>query len=119
MWQQQAALRERVYHIAVATFPTPWLPLDALDGIKVRIYPDRLASVLAGWQTTRRLPVFLMDNGRTLELLNGNHRLCAARSKNVAAIYATIMPYCPEYIAARDSEESRQAAIKALDQHPT
>ena len=118
VWQQQAELRERLYHIAVAAFPTPWLPLAALDGIQTRTYPDRLASVLAGWETTRRLPVFLMDNGQGLELLNGNHRLTGARSKGAASIYATIMPYCQEYIAARDREEAVIAEIRALDSIP-
>ena len=118
VWQQQARLRERLYHIAVATFPTPWLPLDALDAIPTRTFPDRLQSVIDGWDVTRRLPVFLMDNGQTLELLNGNHRLTAARAKGMPTIYATVMPYCPEYLAARQRERDTLAELKALDGIP-
>ena len=95
-----------------------WLPLDALDAIPTRTFPDRLQSVIDGWDVTRRLPVFLMDNGQTLELLNGNHRLTAARAKGMPTIYATVMPYCPEYLAARQRERDTLAELKALDGIP-
>ena len=113
--QKMTELRLRLYHIALATFPTAWLPLDTLDAIETRTYVDRLASVIAGWDTTRRLPVFLMDNGRGLELLNGNHRLTAARAKGVASICTVVMPYCPGFLAARDREEAVIAEIRAHD----
>ena len=78
------SLRLRMFDIAVATFPTQWLPIGDLDVIPTRTYEDRLASVVDGWDITRRLPVFLMDNGRALELHNGNHRLDGSAGKGYA-----------------------------------
>ena len=118
LWEQSQVLRRRMAAIAVATFPNVWLPLDAIAHIPTRTFPESLASVIAGWEITRNLPIYFMDTADGLELLNGNHRLTAARAKGAASILAMIAPPCPEYRAGRDREEAVIAEIRALDSIP-
>ena len=88
------------------TLPYQWLPIAYLDHLETRTFPDRLESVVDGWNETRQIPILLYDHPDGYELWNGNHRLTAARSIETEAVKAVILPFNPLFTAAIERERA-------------
>ena len=99
------------------TLPHRWLPIAYLAHLETRTFPDRLASVVAGWDETRQLPILLYDHPEGYQLWNGNHRLTAARSIEAEAVKAVILAFNAPFHAAIERERAIMEEIWWQD-HP-
>ena len=95
----------RVLAVLPAALPHNEVPLADLQHIVTRTYGDRLESVRKGWAITKRLPVTVYVGERTLELVDGNHRLTMARCTGAQWVRAVVIDYEAGYAAAVAREE--------------
>ena len=109
------AFRHDVAVLSERVFGRQWVPMARLSHIKARTFHDRLAVVEAEWPGSMSFPIYLHDEPSGLRIIDGNHRLCVARTHGEVAVLAVVMPWCEAWCAARDREEHVFAAVRASE----